>query len=163
MAEPGLLARPRSDGHDALFRSQWGGSETTLRAVLAAGGPERALSTADWQPAGRAPRPAWVGDLDCLRTTAVYVLGAVPRAYLPLWAGLPTAGLAADPTAGAPVRVCSAREAHLLRRDWRRLKRGVADAVRAEDLSLPAAVLLLRGVLAARETLAGHSRVDGLL
>jgi len=161
VAEPGLLARPRPDGHDDLFRAQWGGRGATLQAVLAA--PGRALSVADWEAAGHRPRAAWVGDVDHLRTAAVYVLGPVPRAYVPLWAGLPTAGLTADPDAGAAVRVCSAAEARRLRADWGDLKAAAGEALRAGVTAPPAVTRLLRRVLVARETLAGRTRVDGLL
>lgn len=158
MAEPGLLARRRAGG-DALSRSRWGGSDGALAAAFV--GPDRLLAAADWQPAGRAPRREWVPAVDCLRTAAVYVLDDRMRVYLPLWAGLPTAGLEADPQDGALVRVRSLADARALRRGWRRLKGALAGAVRAGECPPAAAPFVLAGALAGREVLAAGS--NGLL
>lgn len=155
VAEPGLLVRRRPDGREDCLRAQWGGSETALSAVLEADQPPQRV--ADWDPSGRAvPRSAWLAELDSLRLSAVYLQnGDRTKVYLPLWFGVPTAGLDADPEAGALVRVRSLAEARRLREGWRTLKGELGDAVAAGRLPLAAVPLVLRGALADRETLDG--------
>jgi hypothetical protein len=155
VAEPALLVRRRPDGREDCFRAQWGGSEAALSAVLEAGQPPRRV--AGWEPSRRAvPRSAWLADLDCLRLSAVYLEdGDRASVYLPLWFGLPAAGLDADPDAGALARVRSLADARKLRHDWRELKGRVGDAVSAGRLPLAAVPLVLRGALVGRETLDG--------
>lgn len=155
VAEPGLLVRRRPDGREDCFRAQWGGSEAALSAVLDTHRSPRRV--ADWVPARAAvSRPAWLASLDHRRLSAVYLRDrARHRVYLPLWAGVPTAGLSADPRAGALVRVRSLSGVRQLRADWRSLKGELGDAVTAGRLPLAAVPVTLRGVLADRETLAG--------
>mgnify|MGYP000506426488 CR=1 FL=1 len=155
VAEPGLLVRRRPDGREDCFRAQWGGSEAALSAVLEAGQPPRRV--ADWELSGRAvPRSMWLAELDSLRLSAVYLAdGDQASVYLPLWFGLPAAGLDADPGAGALVRVRSLADARTLRHDWRELKGRAGDAVSAGWLPLAAVPTVLRESLADRDTLEG--------
>jgi hypothetical protein len=155
VAEPGLLVRRRPDGREDCFRAQWGGSEAALSAVLGADQPPRRV--ADWALSRRAvSRPAWLAALDHRRLSAVYLCDrARHRVYLPLWAGVPTAGLSADPRAGVLVRVRSLSGVRQLRADWRSLKGELGDAVTAGRLPLAAVPVTLRRVLVDRETLAG--------
>ena len=155
VAEPALLVRRRPDGREDCLQSQWGGSEAALSAVLEAGKPPSRV--ADWELSRRAvPRSAWLTALDYLRLSAVYLTGGDrTRVYLPLWVGVATAGLSADPVAGALVRVRALPEVRRLRREWRTLKGELGDAVAAGRLPLAAVPLVLRGALAGRETLDG--------
>ena len=153
VAVPGLLVRVR-DGRVDCLHAQWGGSDAAIGAVLDGGQPVEAV--ADWQPAGRKPSlSACLADLDSLRLSAVYLQDGATRVYRPLWFGLPTAGLVAEPTAGVLVRVRSLADARRLRHDWRTLKGLVAEAVTAGRLPLPVVPLVLRAALAGRETLGG--------
>lgn len=155
VAEPGLLVRRRPDGREDCFRAQWGGSEAALSAVLEAGQPPRRV--ADWKLSRRAARRfGWLTGLDHLRLSAVYLQdGDRTSVYLPLWFGVPTAGLSAAPDAGALVRVRSLSDARRLREDWRTLKGGLGDAVATGRLPLAALPVVLRAALAGRETLEG--------
>jgi hypothetical protein len=155
VAEPGLLVRRRPDGREDCFRAQWGGREAALSAVLEGDQPPRRV--ADWALSRRAvSRPAWLAALDHRRVSAVYLRDrARHRVYLPLWVGVPTAGLSADPRAGALARVRSVSDVRQLRTDWRSLRGELGDAVAAGQLPLVAVPVTLRAVLADRETLAG--------
>ena len=155
VAEPALLVRRRPDGRGDRFRAQWGGSEAALSAVLEAGQPPRRV--ADWEPSRRAARRSeWLAELDHLRLSAVYLRDCDRTSvYLPLWFGLPTAGLDADPDAGALARVRSLADARRVREDWRELKGRAGDAVSAGWLPLAAVPLVLRWALADRDTLEG--------
>lgn len=155
VAEPGLLVWRRPDGREDCLQAQWGGSEAALAAVLEAGRPPRRV--ADWELSRRAvPRSEWLADLDYLRLSAVYLQGDDgTRVYLPLWVGIPAAGLDANPGAGALVRVRSLADVRRLREGWRVLKGELGDAVAAGDLPLAAVPLALRGAVADRETLDG--------
>ncbi|MEF8888200.1 MAG: hypothetical protein V5A30_10365 [Haloarculaceae archaeon] len=155
MAEPGLLVRRRPDGREDCFQAQWGGSEPVLSAVLEAGRPPRRV--ADWDPFCRAVRRAeWLADLDYLRLSTVYIqAGDRTSVYLPLWFGLPAAGLSADPEAGALVRVRSLADARRVREDWRTLKGELGDAIAGERLPLATVPVVLHEALINRETLDG--------
>ena len=154
VAEPGLLVRARADGREDCLRAQWGGSDRVLAAVL-----DRGVAVplaADWTLARRAvSRSVWLADLDCLRLSAVYLEDDRTRTFLPLWAGLPTAGVGVDPRAGPLVRVRSLGQARHLRRRWRRLKGGLAEAVADGRLPFAAVPLAFRGALVGHETLDG--------
>ncbi len=155
MAEPALLVWRRPDGREDCFRAQWGGSETALSAVLEAGQPPRRV--VDWELSRRAvSRSDWLADLDRLRLSAVYLQGCDrSRVYLPLWFGVPAAGLSADPEAGALVRVRSLSAVQRVRGDWRVLRGKLGASIAAGRLPIAAVPLVLRGVVADRETLDG--------
>ena len=155
VAEPGLLVRRRPDGREDCLQAQWGGSEAALAAVLEAGQPPRRV--ADWELSRRAARRSeWLVELDYLRLSAVYLQDCDRTSvYLPLWFGVPTAGLDADPDAGVLARVQSLSDARRVREDWRTLKGQVGDAVAARGLPLATVPLALREALANRETLDG--------
>lgn len=155
VAEPALLVWRRPDGREDCFRAQWGGSEAALSAVLEASQPPRRV--ADWELSRRAvSRSDWLATLDCLRLSAVYLEDCDRSSvYLPLWFGIPAAGLVADPDAGALVRVRSLSAVHRIREDWRALKGELGESIAAGRLPTAAAPLVLRGVVADRETLDG--------
>lgn len=151
MAERALLVCERADGRCDTFGARWAGDRVDR---LVGRSPRAVLAAVDPRPRKRGRRfQAVVDELDYLGTAAVYharPTGTV--AYLPLWFGLPTAGLVAEPRCGVLVPVCSDAGAGRLRRWWRALRGALADALRAGRVPPGTAPVALLAALADRPT-----------
>lgn len=141
MAERAILAVGRPDGRCAVATSRWGGTDRALAAVCAGTEPS-GLPGVSWTYRESAPDfVSLATHLDYLSTAALYrTCGGETTVFLPLWFGLPLADLSPSPTAGALVAVDSVSDARTLRRQFRRLKGHLADAVVAGHAPVPVAV-----------------------
>lgn len=149
MAERALLVTERRDGGCALATSRWGGTDDALAAVCAGTDPG-VLPGVSWSSDGRQPRfSSVVATLDFLSTEVLYrVRDGDTTVYLPVWFGLPLSDRVAAPTVGALVAVESLADARTLRRQFRRLKGALADAVSTGRLPASSPPLVLAAAIA---------------
>lgn len=130
------------------YRSQWGGRDEILSAVLGSGGSINPLTDAEWQYLGRAPLSRAGAVVDFLTTEVCYLV-TPSRVWvsLPCWFGLGLSGAPDTSARGLFVPVVSREAVRRCRRCLRRLKAELIEAVTAGRLGRATAQRLLDRVL----------------